>query len=109
MKPLTLGDVPVTSGVERDGPWRAPDGAILDSADDVLIPPTAGDYRNDWGVTVIASLIDARATGGLDAGSLPADNDDAGAGGLDVAAILAALILIALLVEWFCFRTGKIP
>jgi hypothetical protein len=25
MNPLTLGDVSVTSVVERDGPWRAPE------------------------------------------------------------------------------------
>ena len=25
MKPLTIGDVSVTSVIERDGPWRAPE------------------------------------------------------------------------------------
>lgn len=90
------------------GAWHDADGTRLDPAGTPLTPPVAGSYRSDDGNEVSVSLTDRNVTLGSDAG-LPVTEPAEASAGLDVTSWLGLCALLLLGLEWFLYRSGRMP
>jgi len=96
--------------MDSAGPWSDATGTRLDPVGVDFTPPTAGEYQNEAGQKLAASLLDPLMTLGVADDSLTRDDDTNGSGGgIDLASALAGIVLIILLCEWFLHRTGRVP
>ena len=115
------------AGVEADrqfvaaGDALAGDGAArvdaagrkLDPVGADFVPPRAGTYRRADGDVVVASLTSPATTLPRPPAGSPAGHSEGTPArmdrGLELSLWLAASILVTLLLEWFLFRTGRMP
>jgi hypothetical protein len=73
-----------------------------------FVPPHTGVYQRADGVVVAATLTSAVTTSPVLDTHEPTDTDAEGRG-LDLALWLSASVLVLLMLEWFLFRTGRMP
>lgn len=93
---------------ERDGVHVDTRNRRLDPVGASFRPPRAGEYRNEDGQRVVAAVLNPfTTTDGKD--PLPTESSTDTSGSFDVTLWLAALLLALLLLEWFLFRTGRMP
>ena len=81
----------------------------LDPVGMAFVPPVAGRFVGEDGRIVEASLLDPVTTSGGEATGAREASAGAKAPAGDLAALLAALALAGLLVEWWIYRTGRMP
>ncbi len=88
------------------GAFQDAAGVRLDPAGVAFTPPQAGVYRSERG-EVVAALADPAATAGvLPTGAPPAA---AAGAGFDWFTLLGLGALLLLLLEWFLYRSGRMP
>jgi len=89
-------------------PRRDAAGRTLDPVGAAFVPPVAGAYASDAD-ELVASLLSPETTTGSAIAASDASASVASSGGADALTIIALVALGLLLMEWFLYRTGRMP
>lgn len=83
-------------------------GHVLDPAGAEFVPPVAGNYTAG-GDELVASVLDPATTIGAASAASVAPVSAVSSGGADALTVIALIALGLMLVEWFLYRTGRMP